>query len=700
MPNIYLFRTANTDLPYIVGRLELLGCKINHIQTEVRTFEIDVPLEYDLAIPFTIHEWIDTIWIKKLRTASFCVNQPTDSGWESYQKLYLGDSMHLAEAHEITQGSPDITIGFLDSGCWTIHSEFEGRATSMNPIDAREHGTATASCAIAARDGGDIVGVAPFCKSHTISYGNVGDSDVLTGWAGLYSLVNIYNVKIINMSLGAQPSDPDVGLIYEPFIRLDTDKVAINGNMAQAGCAGWSVVFSVSDADVDTSIYGKFVSQPAPPYYDADLDKTICYVHFNEGEKQAIPDNYDYFFSPTNELEDFMDYAWNLDIMMVVSAGNEANGNRAGAWNRFRKVISAGACCNVNPDGGSLLANYSTKGAYVTSMVPGRYVGVDQSWPHDGTNVGTDVYYRCAAAIDHLNIEKWTGQAKMGFRKSYDFTDLPTSIGYITVEGNLTGEDLIGCYLWIESSFYFPGINMAAGLFVTNVEFDGYHRSLIYMNEAGPTCNSTVDGFVVLFRFPTIATVNNYTLAVTNVIPDDSFIGTTLLVRETDIITPLSKVVAVNANTVVIDQPVLKEFSNVEVAFTYGLPKTTDLPGTSFSSPTLAGIMALIKASYPHGASSEVLWNTLHDSSDFLYQSGTRDSRNNYWNPKSPPHRYLGNYYTPNIEKAVTHIKNPLRVYPEIRRTDGTVELPPSHRLAKVYYTTDGTEPEAVWDGY
>ncbi len=176
------------------------------------------------------------------------------------------DASNLQETYESTLGTPEIwndliqpatgrgvTVAVIDTGINAQLADFGGRATCVavgsfgNCNDDNGHGTHVAGI-IAGRDAaGRYIGVAPDAKLVSVRVGDANGgattSDVVAGLQWVYDNRAAYNIRTVNLSMGAAVAESYVTSAVDAAVeQLWLNGVAVvvaSGNFGNAADATW-----------------------------------------------------------------------------------------------------------------------------------------------------------------------------------------------------------------------------------------------------------------------------------------------------------------------------------------------------------------------------------------------------------------------------------------------------------------------------
>ena len=132
---------------------------------------------------------------------------PSDELYSEQQKMVNAEVAWSLE----TYGN-GVKIAVIDSGCY-IHDDIRGNLiegynyidNNVNTSDNIGHGTHVAGIIAAGMDNGGIVGFAPKANIIPLKCFDPGDSATVSRIArAIYDAVDVYNCKVINMSLGTK----------------------------------------------------------------------------------------------------------------------------------------------------------------------------------------------------------------------------------------------------------------------------------------------------------------------------------------------------------------------------------------------------------------------------------------------------------------------------------------------------------------
>src|SRR5437870_5299876 len=143
---------------------------------------------------------------------------------------------HTPEAHAITEGSPAVLVGDIDTGLDYTHPDLAANVDDANSVncvsgspvpgkvaanDDNGHGTHTAGTIAAASNGIGIVGVAPNVRISAIKAGNADGFFFPESVVCAFVWAGTHHVNVINISYFADPflfnckNDPDQRAIWK-----------------------------------------------------------------------------------------------------------------------------------------------------------------------------------------------------------------------------------------------------------------------------------------------------------------------------------------------------------------------------------------------------------------------------------------------------------------------------------------------------
>ena len=232
--------------------------QILYYNRHAKTLLLQVPAERRIAICQRLNEQITEVQFLVVPVELMTQGEatpPSDPAFSNEQLSWHFPPIQAYEAWAITQGSPDVVVGIVDSYMDLTHPELAGdrivfpfsvpnQNTDVAPpagIDSvmASHGSFVTSVAVGNIDNGaGAAGIAPKCKFMPVSIGQtLTNVHIVEGL--LYCMY--HGADVINISLGACFSDECHNMSIDEQIRF-SEQV----NLAQERM--WNYVFSLAQA--------------------------------------------------------------------------------------------------------------------------------------------------------------------------------------------------------------------------------------------------------------------------------------------------------------------------------------------------------------------------------------------------------------------------------------------------------------------